>query len=157
MVERAAGPLQRAIRRRCFAWQMPAVLWSVPAPVPEQRLAALRDGATIAKAWLLELIAAADLAAAPAVGVARIASEGPALCGAVLVALTSDAACGRLAELAPSACAMAGATDAAGALGAVEALRRALWTCVADLIPRGDDGLAAAFALRLGHVTALLG
>ena len=78
---------------------------------------------TVAKAWLLELLAAAPLAAAGGVPVEELAAEGPALCEAVARALGDDAelerfsAGGDLFRAAARVGELAGAGDAAAAFG----------------------------------------
>ena len=54
------------------------------------------DAAVVAKAWLLALVADAPLAQAGNVPAAELARGGPALCGAILAALASDAELERL-------------------------------------------------------------
>src|SRR3954452_21500055 len=104
---------------------VPRAVAGVPPP-------ALADGEAVAKAWLLELLAAAPLARAPAVPVAELAARGPALSAALLAGVGSDPELerrepgGDRAALAAEAGVLAGAVDAAGAAAAVAALRRAL-------------------------------
>src|SRR4051812_44361842 len=106
--------------------RVPRAVAGVPPP-------ALGDGEAVAKAWLLELLAAAPLARAPDVLVAEIAARGPVLAAALLAAVGSDPELARLepggnrAALAAEAGVLAGAVDAAAAAAAVGALRRALW------------------------------
>src|SRR4051812_13254688 len=72
-----AGPITAAPRAR---------------PVADAPVGALVDGADeVAKAWLLELLGAAPLAAAGGVRVEELAAEGPSLCEAVARALAADA------------------------------------------------------------------
>src|SRR3954447_24680700 len=62
-------------------------------PVADAPVGALVDGADeVAKAWLLELLAAAPLSAAGGVRVDALASEGPEFCAAVARALGDDEA-----------------------------------------------------------------
>src|SRR4051794_6478801 len=82
------------------------------------------DPAALAKAWLLQLIDAAPLAAVPAIPAAALASDGPAFCAAVLAALGDDAALDGLPGA--DAAGLSGATTAAAAIAAVEALRQAI-------------------------------
>src|SRR3954471_15227517 len=81
----------------------------------------LADGEAVAKAWLLELVAAAPLAGAAALPVADLARRGPELCAALLRAVGSQPELDRLAPggdrsaLAASAGELAGARDPATA------------------------------------------
>src|SRR4051812_8276436 len=103
-----------------------------PWPVADVPPPALADGEAVAKAWLLELVAAAPLADAGALPVAELVSRGPGLCAALLEAVGAQAALDRLrpggdrAALAAGTTELAGARDAAGAAAAVASLRRAL-------------------------------
>src|SRR3954454_16483386 len=110
------GPTDRASRAR---------------PVADAPVAALVAGAEdLAKAWLLELVAAGPLSDALELPLGDLAREGPALCTAVARALGDAAELARLRPdgdlppLAGRAAALAGARDAASAAAAVEALRR---------------------------------
>lgn len=114
-------------------------------------------GAAVAKAWLLELLAHRPLDEATAVPVSRLAREAPALCDAVLAAVTLDAALARvlpggdLAALAADAGALAGATTAADVVIGVDALRAVLHRA---LRTDGDAALAADAGDRLAYVCA---
>ncbi len=137
----------------------------VPRPVAGVPSAALADGDVVAKAWLLELLAAAPLADAGDVPVAGLADRGPALCAAVLEAVGSAAALARLAPggdraaLAGETAALAGAAEPVAAARAVAALRRALWTALArEAAAAGppDAAATAALAERVAHVGDVL-
>jgi hypothetical protein len=137
----------------------------VPRPVAGVPSAALAAGDVVAKAWLLELLAAAPLADARGVPVAGLAERGPALCAAVLEAVGSADALARLAPggdralLATGAAALAGAGDPAAAVRAVAALRRALWTTLtreAAAAGPPDAAAIAALAERVAHVCDVL-
>jgi GGDEF domain-containing protein len=110
------------------------------------------DGAVVAKAWLVSLVEAAPLRAAASLPLSSLATDGPELCAAVLEALGSEAALGRLRAggdrfgVAARAGQLAGARDPAGAVAALEALRAAAWDALAS-----DD---AQLAIRLAHVCA---
>jgi GGDEF domain-containing protein len=138
----------------------------LPRPVADIPPAALADGETVAKAWLLALLADRPLADAAEVPVAEVAAHGPELCAAVLRAVGSRAGLERLAPggeaaaLAASAGAFAGARDPAGAVAAVAALRRAVWSvlmstdgAIAGAAGPVDPGTVAALAERLACVT----
>lgn len=131
--------------------RVPRAVADVPSP-------ALADGEAVAKAWLLELVAAAPLAGAAALPVAELAARGPALCAALLRAVGAQAELDRLApggdqaSLAAGAGDLAGARDPAGAVAAVAALRRALWTALARERHAVDGAGTAALAERVAHV-----
>jgi GGDEF domain-containing protein len=130
-------------------------------PVADAPVGALVDAAEdVAKAWLLELLAGAPLAAAADVRMAELAADGPALCAAVARALGDD---GELARLGPGgdlaaaaarAGELAGARDPASAFAAVEALRRAVWEAALGELSRPPAALVADLADRLGAVCA---
>ena len=139
----------------------------VPRPVADVPSAALADGEAVAKAWLLELLAARPLADAAHVPVADLAARGPDLCAAVLRAVGSRegldelAPGGEAAALAAAAGGLAGARDPAAAVAAVAALRRAVWAALAA--PAGDGGIGAvdpaataALAERVAHVADIV-
>src|SRR4051812_3133831 len=108
----------------------------VPRPVADVPPPSLADGEAVAKAWLLELVAAAPLSGAAAVPVSELAVRGPELCAALLGAVGSQPELDRLAPggdrvaLAAAAGDLAGARDPAGAAAAVAALRRAVWAAL---------------------------
>jgi GGDEF domain-containing protein len=130
-------------------------------PVADAPVGTLVDAADdVAKAWLLELVAAAPLSAAGGVRMAELAAEGPELCAAVARALADDEELERLrgdgdmVALAARAGALAGAADAAAASAAVEALRRAVWDAALGELSRPPAALVADLADRLGAVCA---
>lgn len=114
----------------------------------------------LAKAWLLELIAAAPLAAAAAIPAAELARDAPALCAAIVRALAGDeeaqrlAPGGDLAALAASVGRLSGAGDHAAAAAAVEALRSVLWRAAVAELRDPEPALVAELAERLAHVCA---
>jgi GGDEF domain-containing protein len=128
-----------------------------PRPVADVPPAALADGVAVAKAWLLELLAAAPLHEAPRVPAADLAADGPALCAALLRAVGSDAALARLAPggdleaVAAGAARLAGAHEPAAAAAAVAHLRGALWAALAGG-DAGDAAAATALGERVVHV-----
>src|SRR6476620_6812865 len=89
--------------------------------------ALLETDDAVAKAWLLELVAAAPLAASSALRIDALAAEGPDVCAAVARALGDDSELARLEEggdlegVVARAGSLAGAADAASAFRAVEA------------------------------------
>src|SRR3954465_10630759 len=89
-----------------------------PRPVGGVPPPALADGDVAAKAWLLELVAAAPLAGAAALPVAELAARAPALCAALLEAVGSHAALDRLAPGGDPSAAAAAPRRPAGARAA---------------------------------------
>src|SRR3954454_13472088 len=130
----------------------------VPRPVADVPPPALADGTAVAKAWLLELLAAAPLERAAAVPVEALAARGPALCAALLRAVGSNAALDELTPPGGAAAAgeLAGAGDPAGAVRALAALRRALWATLATALHPLDGPTAAALAERVAHVADIV-
>ncbi len=126
-----------------------------PRPVAGVPTEGLGDGVALAKAWLLELLAAAPLDAAAAVPAGRLAQEAPGLCAAILAALSSDADLDRLtaAPATGRAAALAGAGAPADAAAAIESLRTAIWNELNRRV-RDDPELGAAVSDRLAHVCA---
>jgi len=131
-------------------------------PVADAPVAALVASAEdVARDWLLALLGDGTLAAAASVPVADLAREGPGLCAAIARALADDAELDRLAggdlsAVARRAGAMAGARDAAAAVGAVDALRAAVWAAALDELRRPDPRLVADLADRLAAVAAVV-
>lgn len=130
----------------------------LPRPVAGVPPAALADGEAVAKAWLLDLLAAAPLAAAAELPVAALAARGPALCAAVLRAVGSEDELDRLRPGGDRHALAAGTDDLAGADGpaataaAVAALRRVAFAALLDALPRPDAAGVAALAERVAHV-----
>lgn len=120
------------------------------------------DAATVAKAWLLELMAAAPLEAVAAVRAADLAREGPVLCGALLAALRDDDALerlrpgGELGALAARAGHLAGANSPARAAAAIEALRAAAWAELWAELRAPAPALVADLAMRLAYACGLI-
>ena len=127
-------------------------------PALDAPVAGLSDADALAKAWLLELLAARPLTEADRVPLGRLAVEGPALCGAVVRALVSDRELSRLREdgdlagVAASAGRVAGADRPADAVAALESLRGVLWAAIERTTPGAPPGLAS----RLAHVCAVV-
>ncbi|HMJ02255.1 MAG TPA: diguanylate cyclase [Conexibacter sp.] len=116
----------------------------------------------IAKGWLLTLLERAPLDAVAGIPAAKVASEGPAVCAALARALGSDAELDRLrpaGDLAPVVQrigALAGATDPAAVLAAVDALRACLWASALDARgARTDDVIG--LVERLAEVALVAG
>lgn len=130
-----------------------------PRPVAD---APVVDASTVAKAWLLALVADAPLQQVAAVPAADLARSGPALCGAVLAALRSDADLQRLLTSgpeggAPPAAAVArltGARTAAALAAGVEALRAVAWRALRDELRDPLPELVADLGDRLAYVCA---
>jgi GGDEF domain-containing protein len=119
------------------------------------------DSRAVAKAWLVELVAAATLDEAARLPTAELAREGPGLAAAVVAALSDDNALKRLAEggnlawLSGRAAQLSGSTGPAGAVRAAEALRRATQSAILTE-GRVDAATTAELADRLAHVCALV-
>jgi GGDEF domain-containing protein len=119
------------------------------------------DGRSVAKAWLIELVAAAPLEEAQRVPTEELAREGPGLATAILAALADDGALmrlapgGDLASLSARAGALAGAADGPGVVRAMEALRRSAQGALLAAA-RLDPTTTAELADRLAHVCALV-
>ena len=120
------------------------------------------DGAELAKAWLVELVAIAPLERAARLPGPRFAEDAPRLCAAVVAALASDAAFdeldpgGALAPLAAGAGHLAAARGPVEAVGALEALRTVTWAALVDAARRPVPGQLADLADRLGAAVAVL-
>jgi hypothetical protein len=121
-----------------------------PRPLVDAPVAVLAaDAERLAKAWLIELLAAQPLARAAELPVAGIAREGPALCTAAVEALADDVALARLPAL-PSG------LSGPDAVWAAEALRRTLWAALLDELRRPTVAYVSELADRLGTVCATL-
>ena len=138
-------------------------------PVAEPALQDLQEQTReISRRWAIALILEGPVESLGRVALEDLARDAPALVGAVLAALSSDAELERLLDgprssdgPAGSIAAMAGAADAAGVVDAVEALRGVLWEAiVAGLgMPSQDPGRARALgdlSDRLAHVCAAM-
>lgn len=112
------------------------------------------DPQELAKAWLLGLLDARELARAADVPVAQLAAAGPAVAAALLDALASDAALDGLPDAGAHVGALAGAGDAAEALAAVEALRAA--AAAALRAARPADAVLADALDRLAYAAHVL-
>jgi GGDEF domain-containing protein len=118
------------------------------------------DAVAIAKAWLLALVADAPLQQAGAVPAAELARGGPALCGAILAALGSDAELERLvggtgrAPLGAAAARLTGARTPAALSAGVEALRAATWRMLRAELRDPAAELVADLSDRLAYVCA---
>lgn len=127
-------------------------------PVADAPVADLADAEGLAKGWLITLVAGAPLAQAASLPTAELAREAPALCSAMVAALASEDALGRLrpegdlGPLAARAGRLAGAADPAGAAGALAALRGVLWNELLVALRRPEPALVADLAARLGLV-----
>jgi len=119
------------------------------------------DGRSVAKAWLVELVAAAPLDEAARVPTGELAREGPGLAAAVIAALSDDGALmrlapgGNLAWLSSRAGTLAGAPDAPAVVRALEGLRRSAQAALLAET-RLDPLTTAELADRLAHVCAVV-
>ncbi len=131
-------------------------------PVADAPVAALSAAPDVlARDWLVALLARAPLAGAAAVPVADLAREAPALCVAMVRALSSDLELERLSQgdlhaLAGRAGALAGAGDAAAVVEAVEILRGVLWAGALAELRRPAPALIADLADRLAAIAAVV-
>jgi GGDEF domain-containing protein len=120
------------------------------------------DGAAVAKAWLVELVARAPLERAAQVPGRRFADDAPRLGAAVAAALSSDAALadlepdGTLAPLAAGAGLLAGAAAPSETVTALDALRAATWAALLDAAARPAAAQIADLADRLAAVIATI-
>ena len=127
-------------------------------PVADAPIAALADADALAKGWLLTLIAGAPLQSVAEVSTDELAREAPQLCKAIIAALGSDTALARLEDdgdlhaVAARAGGMTGATDAAGSMAAMAALRASLWNAVAEELHHPEPEFVGALATRLSRV-----
>jgi GGDEF domain-containing protein len=118
------------------------------------------DAVAVAKAWLLALVADAPLQQAGAVPAAELARGGPALCGALLAALGSDAELERLIggddrpPLGAAAARLTGARTPAALAAGVEALRAAAWRMLRAELRDAPPELVADLGDRLAYVCA---
>ena len=124
-------------------------------PALDAPVAGLGDAEALAKAWLLELIAARPLGEAARLPTERLGTDGPALVAAVIGALVSDRELERLSPegdlsgLAAAAGSIAGAGGPAEVVAALERLRSVVWAAIERTAP-GSPPLHLAG--RLAHV-----
>ncbi|HEV7362916.1 MAG TPA: diguanylate cyclase [Solirubrobacteraceae bacterium] len=110
-------------------------------PALDAPVAGLGDAEALAKAWLLELIAARPLGEAARLPTERLAADGPALVAAVIGALVSDRELERLSPegdlggLAAAAGSIAGAGGPAEVVSALERLRSVVWAAIERTAP----------------------
>ncbi|HEX8121689.1 MAG TPA: hypothetical protein VF549_10550 [Solirubrobacteraceae bacterium] len=120
------------------------------------------DGRELARAWLVELVAAAPLERAAALPGPGFALRAPRLCAAVVDALATEAAYddlepgGTHAPLAADAAVIAGAEGAAEAVTALDALRAVTWSLLLDELHRPPPSLLTDLADRLGATMATI-
>lgn len=138
-------------------------VWPRGAPLPARPVAdAPRPaGETLARGWLIALIAGVPLAQAARIPVAELADRAPVLGDAIVAALRDDEALARLApqgELAPLAAEtahLAGAGDPAAAAAAVDLLRTVTWGVLRTALGVDPDPrLVSDLAERLARVAA---
>jgi diguanylate cyclase (GGDEF)-like protein len=126
-------------------------------PALDAPVAGLGDADALAKAWLLELIAARPLGEAARLSTERMGADGPALVAAVIGALVSDHELerltpeGDLGALAAAAGAIAGAEGPAEVVAALERLRSVVWAAIERTAPGPPP---VHLAERLAHVCA---
>jgi GGDEF domain-containing protein len=112
----------------------------------------------LAKAWLVQLIAAAPLARAAQLPLAELATAGPRLCQLAAEALGSDDALERLRheEVVANAGRLAGVVAPAEVPDAIEALRAVLWSATMEAMPRPSAALVSDLAQRLASICAVI-
>ena len=119
------------------------------------------DARSVAKAWLIELIAGATLEEAVALPTDELAREGPGLAAAVMTSLSDDTSLrrlapgGNLAWLCARAATFTGSSGAGAAVRAAEALRRATQASI-HAEARLDAVTTAELADRLAHVCSVV-
>ena len=130
-----------------------------PRPVADTPLL---DGRELAKAWLVELVAAAPLERAAVARRPAFPDDAPRLCAAIVAALGTDAALadlepdGAQAGLAARAAALAGAAAPVDVVAALEALRTVTWHALVAALDQPQPALVADLADRLSAVIAVL-
>lgn len=147
------SPLAEKIRNLMERFERPNAR-----PVGDLPVDDLRDGADVAKRWLLELIASAPLASAQTLPTADFVRGGPSLCAALIEALGSDTAL-EVLEHSPSAAdagRLTGASDAVATVVAVEALRVALLSSLRARLSEPSGDLVAAVSDRVSAVIAVV-
>ncbi|MGI8559715.1 MAG: hypothetical protein ACR2ND_15670 [Solirubrobacteraceae bacterium] len=106
----------------------------------------------LARAWIVQLVAAWPLERLAELPLADFAITGPGACRAALRAVVEDAALVRLADAADTLRGL----DPELAVRAAEALRRTLWAALLDELRGARGAQLAELADRLGHVCAAL-
>ncbi|HEV2814835.1 MAG TPA: hypothetical protein VGW10_16385, partial [Solirubrobacteraceae bacterium] len=118
------------------------------------------DGRVLARAWLLELVAATPMERAAALPGPGFAIHAPRLCAALVAALATEAAFddlepgGARAPLAADAATIAGAESAAEAIAFLEALRAVTWAELLDTLHHPPPSLLGDVADRLAAAVA---
>jgi GGDEF domain-containing protein len=114
----------------------------------------------VARRWLVALLEATPLASAPDVPVDALAKDGPALCAAVLRAVSSDEGLEALMASAASPGSdlmrLTGVSDGPGAVAAAETLRRAVLGAASAELPHSEAAVLADLGDRLAHVCSHL-
>jgi GGDEF domain-containing protein len=140
-----------------------------PAAVVDVRLEPLLGSPEeLAKRWLLALLGSRPLRRAGEVSLHRFAREAPELCAGVVRSLGSDVELDRLRTLAApdsridvrrraaGIAEMLGIDEPSAIVEAVEALRAALWSAIAETFPDLGASAAGALADRLAHACSML-
>ncbi len=134
-----------------------------PRPLAGAPVGALVERAPeIARGWLLAVLEVSPLDALAALPAAEFARRAPELCAAVARALGDESALdrlrpgGELAGLAAQSGRLAGASDPAGCLGAVEVLREVTWATAWAALEAPEPEEVAELAVRLSHVCGVV-
>ena len=115
----------------------------------------------LAKGWLVALVEQQPLARAQSISAAELARTGPAICAALVRALSSDLELARIAPggelegLVSRAGELAGAETAEEVSRAVDALHALLWSAALGAVGEPDTSLVAGLAERLMAVCGL--
>jgi GGDEF domain-containing protein len=116
----------------------------------------------LAKGWLLALLEGAPLADAPQILATELTRDGPRVCEAMLRAIADDTdqrrlePGGALAPLVARVGELAGASGAAGASYAVDALQGVVWAGLRSELRDPDPDLVSGLAERLAQVSELM-
>lgn len=136
---------------------------AAPRPVADAPPPALLEHTEdLAKRWALALISQRPLAQAAEIPLAELAREAPAVIALTLRSLGSDAELQQIADASPQAVAaarvgaLAGASDHASAIAAIEVLRSVLWQELLAELRHPSAQLVAELASRLAHVCSVL-
>jgi hypothetical protein len=129
--------------------------------------AVLTRAEALARQWVIALIRARPLAGIGELPLEDLASEAPALCTQMLLAMQSDAELKRLAghsaagapeqhASAQRLASICGARDAVAVVEAVETLRGVLWQALLDQLREPSPRLVGDVCDRLAYVCAVL-
>jgi GGDEF domain-containing protein len=134
-----------------------------PRPVADAPVDALLGRTDeLTKGWLVALLEQGELEDAPAILAADVVRDGPRLCDAMVRALAHDDDLrrlqpgGALERLASHVGELAGASQVAASVRAVDALTAVIWSALREELVRPDADHVAALAERLALVSELV-